>query len=297
MNNKFFISIIINCFNGEKFLEQAVCSVINQTYSNWELIFWDNQSYDQSAQIIKRLRHPKIRYFLSPKFTSLGEARSLAFSKSKGQWIAFLDCDDYWDRDKLKYQVNTIKAHNGNFGFVYSNAQLFSDIIKNNRTIRISVVKPGNKKKLPQGNISKYLFSGNFVPFASILYKRKAIIEAGNFSKFKHCPDYYLNLAISLKNDVLAINKSLCFIRLHSSNLSKSLKEIGLLESIEVVKILAPSKKLPRLLSVNQIRYLIYLITNNKFSKVIKLMKKIKIANLFFGIIDLFKYLRRFHIG
>ena len=163
MNNKFFISIIINCFNGEKFLEEAICSVINQTYSNWELIFWDNQSCDQSAQIVKRFRHPKIKYFLSPNFTPLGEARYLALSKSQGQWIAFLDCDDYWDRDKLKLQVNTIKAHKGNVGFIYSNAQYFSNIVKNNRSIRLSTVKPVNKKKLPHGNISKYLFSGNFL--------------------------------------------------------------------------------------------------------------------------------------
>ena len=94
------ISIIINCHNASNYLLKSINSVLKQSYSNWELIFWDNQSCDQSAQIVKRFRHPKIKYFLSPNFTPLGEARYLALSKSQGQWIAFLDCDDYWDRDK-----------------------------------------------------------------------------------------------------------------------------------------------------------------------------------------------------
>ena len=294
MDNKFFISIIINCFNGEKFLEESISSVINQSYSNWELIFWDNQSFDQSAQIVKRFRHPKIRYFLAPKHTCLGEARFLALSKSKGQWIAFLDCDDYWDKDKLKFQVNAIKAYKGNVGFVYSNTQLFSDVIKNNRTIRISAIKPGNKEKLPQGNISKYLFIGNFVPFTSILYKRKAIIEAGNFSKFKHCPDYYLNLSISIKYDVLGVNRILCFYRIHDYNLSNFIEEIGILESIEIVNLLSKKNKLKNILKVHQIRNLIYLLKNNRFRKIIDLLKEMNILNIIHGIIAIIKYRRRF---
>ena len=135
MKKKILVSIIVNCFNGERFLVEALESVINQTYQNWELIFWDNQSIDQSAKIVKKLNNPKIKYFLAPKHTCLGEARSLALSKSKGDWIAFLDCDDYWDKDKLKDQVNSIKFHKGNVGYVYSKCELFRDVFKNNRSI------------------------------------------------------------------------------------------------------------------------------------------------------------------
>ena len=65
MKNKILISIIVNCFNGERFLAETLESVINQTYQNWELIFWDNQSVDNSSDIIKRYKHPKFNYFYS----------------------------------------------------------------------------------------------------------------------------------------------------------------------------------------------------------------------------------------
>lgn len=75
------ISIIINCFNGERFLREAIDSVIAQTYSNWELIFWDNQSTDSTANIVRSYHDDRIRYFYAPEHTSLGEARNLALEK------------------------------------------------------------------------------------------------------------------------------------------------------------------------------------------------------------------------
>jgi len=294
VDNKFLISIIINCFNGEKYLEESISSVINQSYSNWELIFWDNQSSDQSAQIVSNYNHPKIRYFLASKFTSLGEARSLAFEKAKGDWIAFLDCDDFWDKDKLQYQVDAIKAYKGKVGLVYSNCQLFKDVVKKNVVSRLTRVAPGNKQ-LPQGDISKHLFSGNFIPFPSILYNKSAVLKSGNFSRFKFCPDYYLSLSISLNYNIIAINKTLCFYRLHNTNLSKYTKEIGILESINIVKLLAKERNSTKVLRVHQARYLFYLVKNNSFKKIIYLIKEINLVNLLLGILDIINYRRKFN--
>ena len=63
--NKPLISVIINCFNGEQFLEEAIQSVVNQTYTNWELIFWDNQSEDNSKNIYSKFTSylTKISFF------------------------------------------------------------------------------------------------------------------------------------------------------------------------------------------------------------------------------------------
>ena len=57
------VSIIINCFNGEKYLREAIDSVISQTYKNWEVIFWDNQSTDRSARIFKNYKDERLKYF------------------------------------------------------------------------------------------------------------------------------------------------------------------------------------------------------------------------------------------
>ena len=65
------VSILMNCFNGEKFLREAVDSVLAQTYQNWEVIFWDNQSTDKSAEIFKSYSDPRLKYFYAPKLPEL----------------------------------------------------------------------------------------------------------------------------------------------------------------------------------------------------------------------------------
>tara|TARA_A100001035_G_C27431821_1_gene341847 strand:- start:23 stop:376 length:354 start_codon:yes stop_codon:yes gene_type:complete len=110
-SNNPLISVIMNCHNGEKYLKKSVQSILRQSYYNWELIFWDNQSSDNSARIIKRFKDNRIRYFKAKKFTNLYEARNQAIRKSKGEFICFLDTDDWWIKEKLKIQTNFIKKN------------------------------------------------------------------------------------------------------------------------------------------------------------------------------------------
>lgn len=67
MKNKPLVSIIMNCYNGEKFLRESIQSVVSQTYKKWELIFWDNKSTDRSATILKSFKDSRIKYFKSKK--------------------------------------------------------------------------------------------------------------------------------------------------------------------------------------------------------------------------------------
>ena len=91
---KFLVSIIMNCHNGEKFLEESLKSIFNQTYNNWELIFWDNVSTDKKFMILKKYKDRRIKYFQAKKFEKLYKARNLALKKSLGDYICFLDTDD-----------------------------------------------------------------------------------------------------------------------------------------------------------------------------------------------------------
>ena len=96
----------MNCYNGEKFLNKSLKSVQAQTYNNWELIFWDNNSKDKSKQILYKFSDRRIRYFKSKQYLKLYEARNCALKKAKGKYISFLDTDDWWDRNKLTQQIN-----------------------------------------------------------------------------------------------------------------------------------------------------------------------------------------------
>ena len=69
MTSKPLVSILMNCYNGEKFLREAIESVLAQTYNNWELIFWDNQSTDRSAEIFKSYFDKRLKYFYALKHT------------------------------------------------------------------------------------------------------------------------------------------------------------------------------------------------------------------------------------
>ena len=98
------VSIIMNCLNGEQYLKQAMDSVFKQTYDDWEAIFFDNTSTDNSAAIAKSYGE-RVRYFKSQTTYPLGKARNLAINETKGEFIAFLDCDDIWLPQKLEKQV------------------------------------------------------------------------------------------------------------------------------------------------------------------------------------------------
>ena len=98
----------MNCFNGEKYLKESLTSIINQSYTNWELIFWDNKSTDQSSQIIKKTIDNRINYYYSDNFEKLYKARNLALEKASGDFICFLDTDDFYDKDFIKKHLDKI---------------------------------------------------------------------------------------------------------------------------------------------------------------------------------------------
>ena len=113
----------MNCHNGEEYLSLALESILNQTYSNWELIFFDNKSSDNSVKIIEG-KDSRIKIFKSKSFISLYEARNEAIDFCKGEAITFLDVDDWWAKDKLTKQVQLLKK-NKNIKIIYSNLYIY----------------------------------------------------------------------------------------------------------------------------------------------------------------------------
>ena len=123
-NNQPLVSIIMNCFNGEKYLKDSIDSVISQTYENWEIIFWDNQSNDKSEKIFKNYKDDRLKYYYADSHTEiLYKAKNNALRKANGQFIAFLDVDDWWLPKKLEKQIPLFDDHD--VGLVYGNAWEF----------------------------------------------------------------------------------------------------------------------------------------------------------------------------
>ena len=205
------VSIIMNCHNGEKFLSESLKSVLNQTYRNWEIIFFDNVSNDSSKEILKKFNDKRIKYFRTNELLDLYNARNLAIEKCNGDYISFLDTDDLWVPDKLDKQLNFIKQ-NKQFKIVYSNYYVLNDKKKK------KFVK--HKMQLPSGSITQKLLDYYSLGIATVL------LEKSIFKKFKFndiyniIGDFDFFIKLSQKFKIGSIQEPLAFYRLHENNFS-----------------------------------------------------------------------------
>ena len=94
------ISVICNCYNGQDYLRYSIDSVLNQTYSNFELLLIDNCSTDNTRKIIKSYLDSRLKYLKTEINVNLGEARNFALKFITGEFFAFIDADDIWVKEK-----------------------------------------------------------------------------------------------------------------------------------------------------------------------------------------------------
>ena len=216
-SNEPSVSIIMNCYNSDQFLSEAIDSVFSQTYKNWEIVFWDNNSNDRSARIA-RSYGSKIKYYKADKTSNLYTARNLALEKCTGDYIAFIDCDDIWTKEKLEKQMDLLLS---GFDIVYGGY----DTIDSN----------GNKlsdelKYLISGNITNALFKRNSISIGCIVIK-KTLLMNDKFDPFYDLlGDYDLWVRLSLRNTIAALPILVEHSRQHSTNISVTLNDKWLLE-------------------------------------------------------------------
>lgn len=110
MNTTPLFSVIMNCRNSARYLREAIDSVRAQTIADWEIVFLDNESTDESPAIAQGYGDPRIRYVRNAPMVSLGEARNLALKHARGTYISFLDCDDVWLPELLAEQKRVFES-------------------------------------------------------------------------------------------------------------------------------------------------------------------------------------------
>jgi len=204
------VSVIMNCYNGEKYLHEAVESVLCQTYENWELIFWDNLSTDSSATIFDKYRNKdkRLKYFLSKKHTNLSEARSLAIKKSTGDIITFLDVDDYWSDSIL--EVQRLIYNDSNIAFACGNFYLITEHCKK---------KIFRRKKIYSGYVLNELLTKYSIGLLTLSVRRSAYFNTGGFSSDYHIiGDFDLAIKLAMNGRMGSFQKPLAFCRKHNAN-------------------------------------------------------------------------------
>lgn len=209
---KLKVSVIVNFYNGEKYLYQSLKSIIEQNYKNLEIILWDNCSTDKSVDIVKLFSDNRIKYFLNKKKVSLYKARNDAVKASSGQLIAFLDSDDWWEKNYLSSREKFFFKKN--FDFFYSNTNFFFEKSK-----KFKIYK---NYKLPQGKIFDSLSKDYFIIISGVIFRRNIFKKYGLFNEeYNIIGDYDYFMKISQFCKAHVINLPLLNYRVHEKNFSK----------------------------------------------------------------------------
>jgi glycosyltransferase involved in cell wall biosynthesis len=291
------VSVIVNCYNGEKYLNNCILSIINQKYKNLELIFFDNSSSDNSKKIINQYQDSRIRYFYSDTKLPLYSARNEAIQKSTGSLIAFLDVDDWWDENYLLSKKEFF--NDTSLDYFYSNVLIYYE--KENKYTKY------NKFYLPNGKIYKYLANNYFIIISGLIIKKIILEKENYFNKdYNIIGDYDLVMRISKYAKAKSFNEPLIFYRVHDNNFSKLNNKIYYYEykdwfyrqkKINDYDFQINEKKL--LLKLNKLDIIYHLYENKNFNLLIKIIKfpilimKLKFLFSFFLPMKLVNYFRK----
>jgi|TARA_B110000977_G_scaffold188229_1_gene256235 glycosyltransferase involved in cell wall biosynthesis len=289
---KNLISVVVNCYNGEKYLLKTLQSIKEQKYKKLEVIFIDNCSTDGSAKIFKNINDKRFKYYKTKKKVKLYKARNLALNKCRGDFITFLDTDDWWDKNFLSSRKSFFNSSK-DYGFSYSNC--FHHHENTNKT------KIFSKIFFSSGFVTKNLLNDYIVKMGTIIIKKK-IVKLYKFNEnFNIIGDYDYILRISEKFKAKAFNDCLVTIRIHQNNFSHSNRKLFYnefkcwIKSKNFSKINYKENK-DKLFSKLEYLRLIYLLLENKtFGLILDIMRypsllyKLKLLLIYFTPLHLIK--------
>lgn len=204
------VSVLMNCYNGEAYLNEAIDSVFAQTFTDWEIVFIDNCSIDNSANIAKSYGE-KIKYYKTEQNIPLGAARNFGLGFCTGEYISFLDTDDIWLPAILQEQLTAIES--GDYALAYA-----GQIEINSKGEKIGEITPEYK----EGNIFNKLLSQFDVPIVSSIVRKSKLQSSGlNFDlNVSTSEEYCLFMQLSVENEFLVIPKALVKYRIHDGALT-----------------------------------------------------------------------------
>jgi glycosyltransferase involved in cell wall biosynthesis len=212
------VSVVMPSYNSGKFIYKTIKSVISQTYDNWELVIVDNNSNDNTIQIINSFQDKRIKTLTINNHGIIAASRNLGIKKSNGELIAFLDSDDLWYSSKLEVCVNHILDFKG---FV-CHSEIWSY-----RNDEIEV----KRRKIHYGfngktSFNKLLFEGNCISTSAVVIHKKYLKKVGYFNESKSLvtvEDYHLWLKLlKEKIHVKFIPIVLGEFLIHGNNSSKT---------------------------------------------------------------------------
>jgi teichuronic acid biosynthesis glycosyltransferase TuaG len=203
---KIKIDIILPNFNSSDSIKETIKSVIGQTFKNWKLIIVDDCSDKKTKTILKKfLKNKKIKIYWLKKNKGAGYCRNYAIKKSKSAYLAFIDSDDIWKKDKLETQLRFME--NNNYLFTYTNYETFGKKIK-----FISPAKEYDFKK----------FINDTSICTSTMIVKRDILKNIEFTNSEVCEDYFFKCKILKICNAYCLDDFLTKYRIRKNSLQSS---------------------------------------------------------------------------
>ena len=211
-NNHPIISVVMCTYNTEKFIAEAVESVLNQTFRDFEFIIWDDGSTDGTKEIVESFNDDRIRYFYHDN-TGLGMALRLACSEAHGKYIARMDSDDICLPNRLEKEVKYLESH-GDYVLVSS---AVCEIDENGDYLRRTF--PCNDDKVLKGVLS---YPSNMIVHPMVMMRRDAYQRAGGYLPIRKSQDVLFWSRLAKQGRFYNLSKPLGKYRILSSSLDHS---------------------------------------------------------------------------
>jgi glycosyltransferase involved in cell wall biosynthesis len=259
------ISIIIPTYNRAYLLKKALESIFIQSYSNFEIIVIDDHSNDNTNEIINSFNDSRLKYLKNKSNGIVATSRNIGIKASKGEWIAFLDSDDWWTSNKLQSCVDNI---NNKVDFIYHD---LVTIDKQSKRLKSRINKSKNLKK---PILLDLLINGNPISNSSVMVRKNILEKVGLINESKKLvasEDFNTWLKISKVTDqFLYLPKRLGFYLIHEENISN--KDMSLSYRAATDEFLSTLNNIQKIKLESRIRYLSgrFNYLNNDYLKAMK---------------------------
>jgi glycosyltransferase involved in cell wall biosynthesis len=223
------VSILSPAYNHEGYIQQCIESALHQSYPNWEMIIVDDGSTDDTLKIAKKYSEsdPRIRVYSQKNVGPfhLADTYNFALKESHGKYIAILECDDYWEKEKLEKQIKSLESSPDTV-LSWGRAAMVTTQSETIRIIPIISAQIDHQQfsNDPPGRILSILYLENIIPALTLLIRKESLQEIGGFSSGIKLPlvDYPTLLRLSLKGSFSFCNEVLGYWRIYANQVTKT---------------------------------------------------------------------------
>lgn len=213
------VSVVLTSYNYGQYLKDTIKSVVNQTFTDWEMVIIDDCSIDNSMDIIMEFANSDSRIKVIKNFENQGLKQSIqtALLAVSGDWVAFLESDDMWRTDYLENKVRTIEKYPQS-GLIYNDVEFFGENAENPKKKFSKIVRINKSLKFPKNMFYNFGCSNLILTMSSVMVKKTLLDNLDFSTPIEKLLDWYLYIQLARETDFYYIDQPLTRWRQHPSS-------------------------------------------------------------------------------